>query len=382
MTVLGLLATLGGAGCFPYSEPPPERPDPVLRKLADARILALAVNLHDQPGLCPGHEGRLYVTGTVQWPGSQPVLRGLGRDVDSFDAATFSVTGPLLRGDARGTLYPDADVQKSLESGFAAKVVYTLDPRWELHETWPPEYSCFSGSGTSASPGGSGRAGSSGASGGQGANGSPGGEGGRGTPGGEGGRLTVYVTVVATKFYPKLFAVIANGHFYLAPADRELAFTSVGGAGGSGGAGGAGGRGGDQQTKSVQEDDKDGNKITVVVGTGATGHGGSGGNGGPGGDGGNGGTLDVIYDQSFPELRSFITTDVSGGPAGNGGEGGSGGEGGRTTATRDAQQGQSGSSGSAAAGGRGGAAGRANVRAGAVTAVFRPIHGISFGERR
>ncbi len=378
----GLAGLAGLSGCFQYSEFPPERPDPVLRKLADARILSLSVNLHDQSGLCPGREGRLYVNGTVQWPGSQPVLRGIGSDVDAFDASTFSVTGPLLRGDAKGTLYPDGDVQKSIETGFTAKVVYTLEPKWEFHETWQPEYSCFTGSGLSGSPGSSGNSGATGYAGGQGANGSPGGEGGRGTQGGDGGRLTAYVTIVSTKFYRKLFAVIANNHFYLAPADRQLGFASIGGSGGAGGEGGEGGTGGDQRIKSVQEDDKDGNKVTVIIGEGAAGNGGSGGNGGPGGYGGDGGTLDVVYDQAFPELRNFIATDVSGGAAGNGGNGGYGGNGGRTTATRNAQQGQTGSSGSSAGGGRSGAQGRANVRAGAVTTMFRSIRGISFGERK
>ncbi len=377
-----VLLALALAGCFHYSEFPPDRPDPVLRKLADARILSLAVNLHDQPGLCPGQPGKLYVNGTVQWPGSQPVLRGLGTDVDAFDPATFSVTGPLLRGDAKGSLFPDADVQKSLEAGFAAKVVYTLDPKWEFHEVWPPEYSCFTGTGSSGFAGNAGNSGSSGYSGGAGANGSSGGEGGRGGPGGDGGRITAYVTIVSTKFYPKLYAVIANNHFYLAPADRQLGFAAIGGPGGSGGDGGYGGTGGDQRTKSVQEDDKDGNKITVVVGEGAAGNGGSGGNGGPGGDGGSGGTVEVVFDQAFPELRSFIATDVSGGAGGSGGNGGNGGNGGRTTATRNAQQGQSGSSGASAGSGRNGGAGRANVRPGPVTAMFRQIRGISFGERK
>ena len=378
----GFIALALFAGCFPYSAAPPERPDPVLRKLAEARILSLAVNLHDQPGLCPGREGQLYVTGTVQWPGSQPVLRGLGRDVDAFDPATFSVSGPLIRGDAKGTLYPDGDVQKSLETGFAAKIVYTLDPTWELHATWQPEYSCFTGSATSGIPGSAGGFGFPSAAGGQGANGTAGGEGGRGAHGGDGGRITAYVTIVSTPFYPKLFAVIADNHFYLAPADRQLGFSSIGGPGGSGGDGGEGGTGGEQRTKSVQEDDKDGNKVSVVVGDGAAGNGGSGGNGGPGGDGGNGGAVDVIYDQAFPELRNFISTDVLGGAGGTGGTGGTGGAGGRTTATRNAQQGSSGSPGSSAGGGRTGGSGRAIVRAGAVTTVFRSIHGISFGARK
>src|SRR5690348_13413899 len=88
------------AGCFGYSELPNNRPDPEIRKLADAKILDMQINLHKQPGLCPGHEGKLYVNGTVQWPGRKPVLRSIGSDVDSFAPGDFAISGPLLTGDA------------------------------------------------------------------------------------------------------------------------------------------------------------------------------------------------------------------------------------------------------------------------------------------
>jgi len=371
------------AGCFPYSDMPGDRPAPVLRKLADARILDMKVNLHKQEGLCPGTQGKLYVNGTVQWPGMQPVMRSLGNDVDSFAPSTFSITGPLIRGDAQANLFPDADVQKSIESGFETKVVYTLDPKWTFNEVFKPEYSCFTGWGENGGGGGGGSSGGGGYNGDAGRNGSPGSNGGHGEQGGGGGRVTAYVTVVSTKFYDRLLAVVANGTFFLAPADRQLAFTAIGGPGGAGGNGGEGGKGGDQPTKSVSETDENNNTTTVVIGNGPAGNGASGGNGGYGGDGGNGGVVDVTIDPAFPELRQLIVTDVGGGQGGEPGMGGEGGAGGGTNATRGAQQGGSGGPGQQGGGGRSGAPGRAAVHTGAVTTQFRNIHGITIvGTRR
>ena len=50
MKKLVLPLVLLGA-CFPWSTMPNDRPDPVLRKLADAKVLDMKVNLHKQPGL-------------------------------------------------------------------------------------------------------------------------------------------------------------------------------------------------------------------------------------------------------------------------------------------------------------------------------------------
>ncbi|MFT3692625.1 MAG: hypothetical protein QM831_05760 [Kofleriaceae bacterium] len=281
-------------GCFNFSPPPPERPAPELRKLSDAHILDMHPHLGKQPGLCPGQPGKLFVTATVQWPGGHPVMRSLGSDVDSLDPQTFSVTGPLIRGDAKAQLFPDANLQSSIETGFEATVVYTPNPQFTFHETWKPEYSCFHGVGENGGGGSEGFSGGSGYGGDQGRNGSSGGNGEHGGNGQSGGHIQARVTMVSTKFYDKLIAVSVNGGFFLAPVEQGVGFSAAGGRGGSGGRGGGGGHGGDQPTKSVEETDDQGNKKTVTVGNGSVGNGGNGGNGGYGGDGGNGGVVEVI----------------------------------------------------------------------------------------
>ena len=372
MSRVAILAALLGAGCFQYSTLPNDRPDPKLRKLADAKILDMQINLHKQEGLCPGHEGKLYVHATVQWPGMQPVLRSLGSDVDSLDPKDFAISGPLLTGDAQAHLHPDPDVLKSIESGFEIDVAYRPQPRFTFHQTFPPEYSCFTGTYAAGGTGGMGQGGDGGANGGTGEDGGRGGDGGPGEDGGNGGRIEAYVTVVATKFYPRLFAVIANDTFYLAPADRQLTFAAPGGTGGQGGGGGQGGQGGDQATHEVDRPDGNGGTTSVTVGDGRAGNGGNGGNGGRGGDGG---FVEVTYDAAYPELRQYIAVDVHGGDGGAEGPAGGGGGGG-TTATENASQGSAGGDGAPGGGGRGGRNGRASVRAGSVARMFRSIPGI------
>lgn len=363
-------------GCFAFSPPPPERPAPELRKLSDAHILDMHPHLGKQPGLCPGQPGKLFVTATVQWPGGHPVMRSLGSDVDSLDPAAFSVTGPLIRGDSKASLFPDPNLTNSIETGFEATVVYTPEPRFTFHETWKPEYSCFHGVAENGGGGGQGSSGGYGESGSQGRNGGPGGHGERGGNGTNGGVIKARVTLVSTKFYDKLIAVSVNGGFFLVPVENGVTFAAVGGPGGRGGSGGSGGRGGDQPTKSVEETDDNGNKTTVTVGNGSVGNGGNGGNGGYGGDGGNGGVVEVIYDAAFPELERLISVDVDGGTGGEGGDGGTPGEGGHSSATRGAQQGVPGGSGQSGGPGRPGQPGRAVVTAGAVTRYFSTIRGI------
>jgi len=366
-------------GCFAYSELPNNRPDPVLRKLADAKVLEMTVNLHKQPGLCPGKQGKLYVNAKVQWPGMQPVLRSLGNDVDSFDPSKFSITGPLIRGDAKANLFPSEDVQASDETGFETKVVYTLDPKWSFNEVFKPEYSCFTGWFIAGDGGGAGNNANGGYNGNTGENGTPGGNGANGGRGGQAGKVTAYVTIVSTKFYPKLYAVIANGTFFLAPPDAQLTFAAVGGAGGPGGNGGDGGAGGDQPTESKEVYDDNNNKTTLLFGRGDAGNGANGGNGGFGGDGGNGGTVEVTYDAAFPELRNFLGANVDGGEGGAGGGAGGGGNGGTSNADRDKREGSGGGPGQQGQPGRNGGPGRANIRGGAVTSMFRNIHGITIG---
>jgi hypothetical protein len=374
MKRIALVAVTGG--CFTYSALPNDRPAPKIRTLADAKIVDMQINLHKQPGLCPGQEGKLYVNATVQWPGMKPVLRSLGNDVDSLDPASFVISGPLLTGDAEAHLHPDGDVLKSIEDGFVIDVKYKPEPRFAFHQMFPPEYSCFTGSYAPGATGDGGNGGQNGASGNDGDNGEPGGPGGDGGRGGDGGTIQAYVTIVATKFYPKLYAVIANDHFYLAPADRRLVFAAPGGTGGGGGQGGAGGSGGNQATTSAERSDGNGGTKTVTVGQGAAGNGANGGNGGTGGNGGNGGTVEVTYDSSFPELRQYLATDVSGGEGGAAGGAGPGGAGGDSNADENAQRGAGGGDGASGRAGRPGRTGRANVRAGSVAAMFRSIRGI------
>ena len=370
------LALLACTGCFGYSELPNHRPDPVIRKLADAQILDMKINLHKQMGLCPGHEGKLYANATVQWPGMKPVLRSIGSDVDSLQPGDFAISGPLLTGDANAHLHPDPDVLKSVEAGFDIDVTYKPIPKLRFHENFPPEYSCFTGTFAGGNAGGQGAPGDPGNNGDYGQHGTRGGDGGRGNNGEPGGRITAYVTIVSTKYYPKLYAVIANDQFYLAPPDRQLTFAAPGGAGGQGGPGGNGGNGGDQQTQTYDRRNSDGSTTSVTKGIGRAGDGGTGGSGGPGGTGGPGGVVDVTYDAAFPELREFVATDVSGGEGGEGGPGGAGGNGGGSTATENSQTGGNGDNGGSMGNGGRGGSGRASVRPGNVGGMFRSIRGI------
>jgi hypothetical protein len=307
------------------------------------------------------------------------VPRSIGSDVDSLPPNGFDVKGPLLRGDANAHLFPSADVLASVESGFDATIVYTPEPRFTFQENFPPEYSCYTGWYSDGSMGSSGSSGFSGSSGGAGQHGGHGENGGTGNRGGNGGRVVAYVTIVGTKFYPKLLAVWANDNFFLAPADRPLEFGAAGGQGGNGGNGGSGGSGGDQPIKEVKRPDGSGGEKTVRVANGSAGSGGDGGGGGAGGFGGNGGTVDVTYDSRFPELASLIKTDVRGGAAGYGGAGGYGGRGGGTNAEEGAQQGQDGRNGGEGQDGSSGSPGRASVRGGNVGAKFERLRGITVG---
>ncbi len=372
-----LLSSLLLAGCFKWPPLPAERGAIVLRKLADGKVQSLDVNLHKQVGLCPSQEGKLYAKGMVLWPGQKPVMRTIGNDVDSFPPSTFQVNGPLLEGDAEAHLHPSSDVLASVETGFEATITYTNEPqRFRWQKVIRPEYSCFS---TYSAAGGEGGYGGDGNGGGGGDFGQPGGDGGDGNPGGRGGDagdIKAFVTVVATPFYRKLYAVIANDTFYLVPPDRPLSFIATGGPGGGGGRGGDGGEGGWQawEEKTTYED---GNEVQKKFGQGAAGVGGRGGNGANGGNGGDGGIIDITYDSKFPELRNWIQTDVrpgAGGAAGGRGEGGPGGQSEADINAATASGGEPGVPGQRD--GRDGRPGRATVRAGNVGSRFN-LRGIA-----
>jgi hypothetical protein len=376
MRVLGLLPV---AGCFMYSPMPSERAAPKLRKISEAKILEMKVNLYMQQGLCPGKEGKLYANANVQWPGGKPVARSIGSDVDSLPPSGFQVTGPLIKGDANAHLFPSADVLASVDSGFEATIVYTPEPRFTFHQVFPPEYSCYVGWYSDGGTGNTGNWGNGGNNGDVGQHGTHGENGGTGGRGSNGGRVTAYVTIVGTRYYPRLLAVWANDTFFLAPANKPLEFGAAGGQGGNGGNGGDGGAGGDQPTKDVERVEDDGSKHTVRVASGRAGDGGDGGTGGRGGDGGTGGTVDVTYDSQFPELRALIRTDVHGGAGGYGGAGGNAGNGGGTNAEEGAQEGQRGQDGGNGGDGGRGSDGRASVHPGSVASRFASLRGLVIG---
>ena len=372
------IVTLALGGCFFYESYPDNRPAPHIRKIEEAKLLDLKVNLGEQPGLCPGQQGQLFADATVQWPGAHPVQRTIGKDVDSLQPAAFSITGVLVRGDAEAHLIPDADIMKSVQAGFVVDITYTPQPSYKFHETFKPEYSCFSTFAVSGDAGGAGEdGGGGGTSNTKGVDGKPGRNGHNGGKGQSAGKVEAYVTEVSTPFYPKLLAVRANDTFFLAPANAPLTFSAIGGRGGKGGSGGRGGRGGEQDSYLEQRTTSDGGHESVRHGKGVGGNGGTGGNGGDGGDGGNGGTVHVTYDSSFPELADLVKTDVSGGSGGAAGNAGSGGEGGSGRGEKESKAGNAGGDGSGGREGREGQEGRAQVNAGAVASKFHELAGIT-----
>lgn len=381
-TTLVMLATM--TACFRYSEPPVEPPAPKLRNIAEATILDMKVSLYKQKGLCPGMQGKLYADAMVQWPGSEPVKRNIGSDVDSLQPTSFQVSGPLVKGDANAHLHPSADVLASVETGFRAKIVYAPLPKFTFDVEFPPEYTCFTGFWDNGTPGRAGLTGSGGANGDWGQNGGPAGHGTEGGFAGRGGRVSAFVTIVRTKFHPKLIAVIANNVFFLAPPDVPLTFGAVGGQGGPGGDGGQGGAGGNQATESREVWDPDANaKVNKWFGVGGAGNGGAGGNGASGGRGGDGGTVEVIYDSRFPELARLIRTDVRGGAGGEPGAAGSGGNGGNSDAEQNAVVGAGGPAGVPGEyRGQDGRAGSQRVKAGEVFSKFAKLRGIELAGGR
>ena len=340
MTRVAIFAVL--AACYPA----PPVPAVHAHRLADAQLLDLRIDTSS--GLCPGKPARLDATAVVKWSGRPIVERRLGRAPDELAPSSFAVTAPLVRLDDQGLLHPDPDVAHSIDSGFSGLVVYLPDPRHRFDLQWKPDYSCYTGWNAEGDVGATGSTGET------------------GSPGKPGGRVVAYVTVVSTRFYDRLLAVVVNDTFFLAPADRPLTFSTRGGQGGQGGEGDSGSSGEDQPTVGHH----------TIIGVGMPGNGGAGGTGGDGGIGGAGGSIDVTYDAAFPELADLIHTDVSGGAGGAGGAGGSGGSGGTTNASLNAYRGNSGEDGSAGSSGSAGPAGAATVHAGNVVGKFSGIPGI------
>lgn len=376
LPALPLTAVLGLGACFSWPAIPDQGKDPELRKLSDGKVLSLDLDLKDQPGLCPGKSGKLYAKGMVEWPGQKPVSRNIGKDVDSFPPDKFEVRGSLVTGDKEAHLHPSADILASVESGFEMSVTYTTEPdRFKWKKVIRPEYSCFSTYSVAGAEGGYGGDGDTPRQADVGQPGVDGGPGGQGGEGGNAGNITAWVTVVATAWHPKLYAVIADdgarSTFFLVPPERELWFVASGGPGGGGGYGGQGGEGGWQPWEEKEVPDENGNMENKKFGQCCPGNGGRGGDGANGGDGGDGGVINITYDSKFPELRQWIQTDVRPGAGGQRGGAGAGGNGGQSEADVGAQNGNPGGGGrDGSRDGRDGRAGRASVNAGNVSSRF------------
>ena len=167
---------------------------------------------------------------------------------------------------------------------------------------------------------------------------------------GHGGNLKVAVTFVESESHGRLMLVKHGAtRTLLGKKAPPYLISSVGGAGGSGGDGGSGGSGGNGGDAQVEDSGNGGDG----------GNGGSGGGGGVGGDGGDGGSVTMLFDQRFPELKSAVQVNTSGGQAGRAGRGGRGGSGGTGGTAKSGSRGQNGQAGAAGRDGRPGRDGRA-----------------------
>jgi hypothetical protein len=339
----------------------------------------------DQKAICPAepvqvavfadakHKKRKNKEKTLEtWEGDPQGANRIGKM--GFEQFDFSAENGSV--DENGWFHPSSDVLASAADGFEIRTRYRPNPdAFSFVSTYAPRYDCITlAGGTGASgqsgnlgPSGStGTAGSSGASDRAGGNGSDGGAGGRGGDGSDGAagpHLVAYATVVRTPHHDHLALVKITGDaedVLLFDPKRPITLSAAGGPGGPGGRGGSGGTGG-------------------MGGSGNPG--GKGGNGGPGGPGGNGahggpgGTIELMYDEQFPELAQVIRLDISGGAAGPAGAGGSGGAGGSKGSARgeggvEGAAGTSGPDGTTGQPGSPGPDGTAVAQVGDVASVF------------
>lgn len=262
----------------------------------------------------------------------------------SIDFTEFVYESPLGKVDENGVFVTESDPFASLE-GFPMTVSYRADKSKTASETFLPRYDCWTTVGPMGDGGATGMGGLDGDAGGAGGAGGPGGD------GGSGGQVAAYVSIVSTPVYDRVGIVQLQGDSsgtFLFDLDAGLVVSARGGSGGSGGSGGFGGNGDASQA------------------------GGSGGAGGDGGNGGDGGVVAVVLDARFPELKSVVSADVSGGGPGYEGPGGDGGVGGEYGDSGDyAPDGPAGPPGRP--GGYGGRDGRSDVQLGNVTSIFASL---------
>jgi hypothetical protein len=370
--------------------------------LSSVDIRSMSVDIRkDRKTICPREQVQMAVYAEIAPQGlggkeSQVVETWTGRGDanknDKLDFVDFAFHSEQGEFDKNGWFAPSGDVLASASRTYDVQTVYKKQPdKWSFTEKYKPDYQCIKGAGRDGQDGTSGGGGSGGSSGaagsygsdsqagGAGANGAPGNAGGDGGNGAAGPHLTVYATLVRTKFYDKLVALKVTGDtqdFLLAPIDQPLTLHATGGDGGSGGGGGGGGTGGQGGSGNPG---------------GQGGQGGQGGSGGKGGAGGSGGTIDLIFDARYPSLATSIKFDVSGGDGGPpgaegaGGRGGPGGSGITPSSTNGSSppaaprgpDGSEGSRGSSGAPGQRGPEGHAIAKPGKVDTQFTGIAGLS-----
>ncbi|MCL4224012.1 MAG: hypothetical protein KJZ91_06000 [Myxococcales bacterium] len=375
----------------------PAAPRPA--RLDAAKATAIEVGLvGDGRRFCPGGEARQLeiVVATSDGQRLDTWSRGEGRGGKlPFTVFEYTTTWGQIDGDGFVRL-PD-DPIAAIGRVVTVEVRVAERPDLVGQVALEPDFGCGGtlgglgargGSGWGGQVGADGRPGQAGTTTRDGAPGEHGGDGGHGSDGGPGGggpHVTAALTYVTAATGQRLAAlrVWADGGVSTTvfdPAGNRWAVVALGGdggAGGAGGRGGAGGAGGAGTPRTSSTTDASGDEVPGNPGTagGSGGDGGRGGDGGSGGDGGPGGTLEVVYDEAFPELAELLLVDTRGGRGGGAGwagEGGPGGAGGG--GERRGHDGRRGPSGRAGAAGRDGPAGpRPVVRPGAVAERFADL---------
>jgi hypothetical protein len=361
--------------------------------LDKAEVKSMSVDLRRKiKTICPREAVQMAVFAEVVFEGDKEGKQvetwaghGGANKNDKLDFTDFAFHSEQGQFDRDGWFTPSADLLLTAGKEFEIKSVFRRRPdKFTFTTSYKPDYTCIKGAGGAAAAGHDGPSGGAGAAGSQGKMGSSssaggaGGDGGNGTPGGQGTEgspgphIAAYATMVKTKFYERLVAIVVEGDaqdLILVPEGQPVTLYANGGAGGSGGQGGSGGHGGSGGSGNPG---------------GHGGKGGQGANGGAGGNGGPGGTVDLLFDARFAELKSQIKLDVAGGAPGSGGGGGSGGPagGGGNGMTPTGSSGQSpppapsgqpgaeGPRGSSGTNGHQGADGRATAKPGDVKSKF------------
>jgi hypothetical protein len=302
--------------------------------LEKAEVKSMSVDLRRQnKTICPRESVQMAVFAEVvlegdkqgkqfeTWTGHSEANKN-----DKLDFADFAFHSEQGNFDRDGWFTPSSNLLLTAGKEFEIKSVFRRRPdKFTFTTSYKPDYTCIKGAGAASASGHDGQSGSAGAGGAQGKSGSTssaggaGGDGGNGTPGGQGTdgspgpHISAFATMVKTKFYERLVAIVIEGDaqdFILVPEGQPVTLFASGGAGGNGGPGGSGGQGGTGGSGNPG---------------GHGGKGGQGGSGGTGGNGGPGGSIDLVFDARFGELRNQIKLDVAGGAPGSGGGGGSGG---------------------------------------------------------